>query len=176
MPQSKHPILMTAFTKEDVDHLLADLQLYSGSIREIGGLYDLHTSGIGSFGGKIHTWTDAFTFSAVPVLCDEESWAICLVDPVQSIRCGGSIQPLFRFPKLHKDAALQEKYAVANLLYKAYHSCSNVTEASRLPRYENVLGYEVLSSYQCVLDAIVRDFRSFQQRKLDDAKSKYTKN
>ena len=119
MPQNKHPTRMTAFTKVDVDHLLADLRLYSGNIRELGEVYALSSSGVGSFGGKIHTWMDTFTFSALPVLCDEESWTICLVDPVQSIRCGGSIQSSFRFPKIHKDPALQERYSLANALYKA---------------------------------------------------------
>lgn len=167
---------MTAFTEQDIDYLLQDLQLYSGNIRDVSDLHGPHSHNGGTFGGVIHTWMDSFNFSASPMFCDEQSWTIDLPDPIESLRCGHRMLVLFSFPKLHKDPALQHRYRIANIIYHAYDGYSNVSEASRLPEYERVLGYEHLPSYGRVLEAIVRDFRSFHEKKRDRARAQYARN
>ncbi|HEV2437392.1 MAG TPA: hypothetical protein VG077_15480, partial [Verrucomicrobiae bacterium] len=64
----------------------------------------------------------------------------------------------------------------ANLIYQAYNGYSSVSEASRLPEYERELGYDTLSSYGRVLEAIIRDFRSFQQKKHEKQRLEYAQN
>lgn len=172
----KQPVRMSTFTREDVDHLLHDLQLYSGNIAEITDLHGPHPNNGWQFGGVIHTSMDAFNFLASPMWCDEDSWTIDLADPVESLRRGHRSIAYFGFPKLHKDPALQERYRVANLLYHAYNGYPDVSEASRLSHLEQVLGYEKLRTYGRVLDAIIRDFRSFQEKKRERERSQYAKN
>src|SRR5437868_3431950 len=111
---------MTVFTKNDIKNLLADLQLYSGNIREITDLHGPHQHNAGTFGGVIRTWMDSFSFSASPMFCDENSWTIELADPVESLRRGDRRLARLKFPKIHKDLALQERYRIANTLYHAY--------------------------------------------------------
>jgi hypothetical protein len=176
MPHKKPSPRMKVFTKKDIKNLLADLQLYSGNIRDITDLHGPHASNGGSFGGVIHTWMDAFNFTAMPMFCGTDSWTIDLADPVESLRYGDRRMVSFTFPKLHKSSALQERYRIANLLYHAYNGYSDVTEASRLPHYERMLGYDRLRTYGHVLQAIVRDFRSYQQKKRDKERLEYAKN
>ena len=155
---------MTAFTKRDIKNLLEDLKLYSGNIMKITGIHGPHTGNGGGIGGVIHTWMDSYKFSADPMFCDEETWCIHLSDPVESLRRGHRHIKFFCFPKIHKNPRQQARYEIANTLYKAYNSYSNVTEASRLAEYEKMLGYHKLASYMEVLEAIVRDFRSHKEK------------
>ena len=166
---------MTAFTAQDVTNLLDDLKLYSGNIRKITGLHGPHTPD-GHFGGVIHTWMDAFNFSAYPMFSDDDSWSIDLPDSVGSLQRGHRSIVFFSFPKLHLDPHLQERYRIANILYKAYNGYSNVTEDSRLSHYERLLGYHRLRSFGRVIEAIVRDFRSHQEKKLEKQRSEYARN
>lgn len=168
-------IRMTEFTKQDVALLLEDLQLYSGNISKITDVDGPHEFG-GSITGKIHTWMDQFSFMATPMFCDSDSWTIDLADPVESLRRGHRRITRLTFPKLHKDAALQKRYLIANLLYHAYNGYSNVTEASRLPDHERLLGYENFPSYSHVLEAIIRDFRSYQDTRTSLLKEQHSKN
>lgn len=167
---------MTAFTKRDVKRLLEDLRLYSGNIAEITDVHGPHAHSGNHIGGVIHTWMDTFNFMATPIFCDEDSWTIELANPMESLRRGHRSIVLFTFPKIHKRPDLQKRYRIANVIYKAYNGYSNVTEASRLPRYERILGYEKLPSYGRVLEAIIRDFRSYQQRKEEKRRLEYAKN
>jgi hypothetical protein len=167
---------MSVFTDEDVKRLVDDLCLYSGNISDVTDLHGPHPHNGWQFGGVIHTSMDTFNFLATPLFCDDESWSIDLADPTQSLRQGDRSIVRFSFPKLHKDPQLQSRYRVANILYHAYNGYSNVTEASRLPHYEQMLGYENLSSFGAVLEAIIRDFRSFQEDKRDKEHAQYAKN
>lgn len=119
---------------------------------------------------------DSFNFMAIPMLCDDDSWTIDLADPSESLRRGHRSITSFTFPKIHKHPDLRKRYQIANLIYKAYNGYSNVSEASRLPEYERMLGYDRLSSYGRVLNAIIRDFRSFQQKKQEKQRLEYAKN
>jgi hypothetical protein len=166
---------MTRFTKKDIKHLLDDLRLYSGNIAKITNVHGPH-SGTGYIGGVVHTWMDAFNFMASPMFCDHESWTIDLANPVESLRRGHRSITMFSFPKLHKNPELQKRYHIANIIYNAYNGYSNVTEASRLPHYERILGYEKLRSYGRVIDAIIRDFRSYQENKREKQRIQYAKN
>jgi hypothetical protein len=119
---------------------------------------------------------DAFNFSASPMFCDNDSWSIDLSNAVGSLQRGHRSIVSFSFPKLHLDPQLQERYRIANILYKAYNGHSNVTEASRLPHYERFLGYHRLRSFSRVIEAIVRDFRSHQEKKQEKQHSEYARN
>jgi hypothetical protein len=176
MFKKKHPARMTAFTKKNIKHLLDDLRLYSGNIAKITDVYGPHPHSNGHISGVIHTWMDTFNFMAIPMLCDEDSWTIDLADPSESLRRGHRSITSFTFPKIHKHPDLRKRYQIANLIYKAYNGYSNVSEASRLSEYERMLGYDRLSSYGRVLDAIIRDFRSFQQKKQEKQRLEYAKN
>ena len=174
--EPKKPVWMTVFTPEDVGHLLDDLQLYSGNITKITGVHGPHPQNGSLIGGVIHTSMDTFNFTANPMFCDEGSWMIQLADPTASLREGHRINTSFTFPKIHKDQGLQKRYQVANLLYTAYNGFSNVSEANRLLQYEQILGYTQLPSYSRVLRAIIKDFRSFQQKRIAARREKHSNN
>ena len=172
---NKYSVQMSVFNEVDVHHLLSDLQLYSGNIMKIT---DVHGPfpGSGYVSGVIHTSMDSYNFMAMPVFCDEDSWTINLADPMKSIREGHRINLLFSFPKIHKDAKLAKRYRAANLIYQAYNNYSSTSESNRLPKYERMLGYDKLPSYNHVLTAILKDFRSFQQKRERKRISTYANN
>lgn len=167
--------MIEEFTQEDADLMLEDLQLYSGNISEITDLYGLNIHG-DHFGGVIHTHMDAFNFSHDKIYSDEDSWAIRLTDPVESLRQGHQMISIFRFPKIHRDPDLKKRYEVANIVYSAYNNYSNVTEDSRIRDYEEFLGYDELPTYGHVLAAILKDYRSFQEDEQDRLKRERSKN
>lgn len=156
--------------QQDVENFIFDFELYCGTIREITDVHGPHGGLVSTFGGVVHTWMDSFNFTVMGIFCTEEEWGLRLSDPVESLRKGHRHEVLMKIPKLHKNFALAEKYHVANSLYKAYNSYSNLTEASRIPHWEEFLGYQDLPSYMSVVNAIVTDYRSYGEKKKEAQK------
>jgi hypothetical protein len=167
---------MKAFTKRDVKNLLADLQLYCGTIREITDIYGPHQHNCGTFGGKIHTWMDEFNFIATPMMCGDEYWSIQLANPIASLKEGNRLLATMCFPKIHKDPALQQRYQIANLIYHRYNGYSGVAENDRLRDCERELGYDGLATLRKVAAAIVKDFRSYEPSKWKELKTQQSRN
>lgn len=161
MPPKSDPI-WKSFSKRDIENLLADLNLYSGVIREITDIKGGNANGDLALSGIIHTGMDSFPFSAIPMVCGPDSWNILLTDAVASLRLGDRRTVVWQVPKIHKSPALAERYRVANLLYEAYNAYSPATEVCRLTHYETILGYLSLPTHAAVSAAIVKDYRSFR--------------
>lgn len=174
MPSKKHTKKLR-FSRLDIKRLLSDLLLYSGNIKKITDVHGPHPHN-DYISGVVHTSMDSFNFMASPLWCDDTAWTIHLSNPVETLRQGHRSVIFFSFPKLYKNSELQKRYRIANLVYDAYNNFTNVTEASRLRDYEQILGYERLKTYNRVLAAIIRDYRSFQQDRDKKRQQDYAKN
>ncbi len=167
---------MIELQESDISKFVFDLELYCGTIREISDVHGSFQDEFSTFRGVVHTWMDSFNFSVMGLFCTEDTWEIRLTDPVTSLRKGHRHEVPMKFPKIHKDPELVEKYRAANMLYKLYNSYSNVTEDSRRPDLEAVLGYNALPTYTSVVNAIVRDFRSYGEKLKKERLAGYAKN
>ena len=167
---------MEAFSKKDIRNLLSDLQLYSGNIKEVTDVYGPTPHGDHCIGGKIHTSMDTFNFMVVPHFCDTEVWRIQLADPVESLRRGHRSIVFFEVPKIHKDQELVKRYKIVNILYGSYNERSNMNESLRHPDYEAFLGYDHLPSYSAVLNAIIKQYRSVREKRLEQENREISRN
>ncbi|MCC5851121.1 MAG: hypothetical protein JJU29_23775 [Verrucomicrobia bacterium] len=166
---------MENFTQDDLADLLNDLVVYCGwhvSVSDIHGPFEHDNHAI----GKLHTSMDDFNFTVLPEFCSQEKWTIQLSSPSQSIIRGHRSFEFFSFPKIHTDACLVNKYAVANKIFDTYNSYSNLTEKDRLKELEAQLGYENLLTMQNVIDAIISDFRSYQEKLEKEKENKIQRN
>ena len=149
------------FTRSEVKHLLSDLHLYSGNIKEIT---NLETSDQGHISGLIRTCVDSFRFFAIPMTCGGNNWCIHLPDNIECLRHGNGPLAVFTFPKIHCNPALEQRYKIANSLYDRYANCRPISESIRLPHLEQMLGYEKHPTAWSIVEAIIKDFRSHQQQ------------
>lgn len=167
---------MIKLQESDIPNFIFDLELYCGTIREISDVRGSFQGQFTTLSGVVHTWMDSFNFSVMGMFCTEDAWEIRLADPVACLRKGHRRELQMKFPKIHKDPALVERYQMANTLYKLYNSYSNVTEDSRRPDLEALLGYSGLPTYMSVINAIVADFRSYGEKLKEERLAGYAKN
>jgi hypothetical protein len=119
---------------------------------------------------------DAFNFSASPILQDDYSWTVHVPDSVESIIRGHRHAAVLRFPRLAREPELKRRYQIANHIYDAYNNDSGMNESRRLREYETVLGYGGLPNYSAVLEAIIKDFRSYRQTDMRELARAFNRN
>ncbi len=158
----RNPTPMTSFSKQDIEHFLADFMLYSGNIRKFKRVCGPWPHNDSVYGSAV-TSMDEFNFSVSPMFCDDECWVVHLADPDASLRQGARMVSFFDVPKIHLRPELKKKYEMANYVYWSYGSFDGMCEDRRLATEELALGYAGLSNYSKVMNAILNDFRSYKK-------------